>query len=607
MKKKKKKLNDFLLQTKKYDSDLKIFDQFKNKIIISIGSNTFMPKSKFFKNCFNDITKSLTSKLNKLQLSKFNTIKNYYPNISKYDLINNWIVKNKFIKSFDYIINKYLNFSKLMNSNNYSEFIDHNDLFMLIKDTKCQPFWNDQVKELSDKIFMPTPDNLVQINSPQTFSSSNWFETTHYSGINKLDDIVTTTNMQTNISNETTKTNKIKLYLNHKQKIALNRLMGGYRYFYNRTIKFINNYDKLTRSTYYEYKPDDKTNFIKVDIDLKDIPNRFSMYTIRSIIKCNYPDWFKEISMPSHLIDKAIGEACDNYSKCMKKFMITKLPFKLKLKIKKTKIQTMNIESAMVGENGIFVTIKDSENNYILKNIKSSYKLSNIKNLKDSSITCNTRLNEWYLNATYSKKNNTSNVSSNKVCSIDPGIKTFATIYDDSGVAKIGTNNTRNKIKKICKELDIIQSKMSHATYNSKRNLRQAYNRKHKYLENLKTELHNKTVRYLTLNYGKIIIPPFETQKLAEKLSSSENRTMMTLSFYKFLTRLKNKCIEQGKELMIRPEYYTSKTCGCCGWINKNLSNADEFNCLSCGLKIDRDMNGARNIMLRNLNESYLP
>jgi putative transposase len=602
---KKKKLNDFLLQTRKYDSDLKTFDQFKNKIIISIGSNTFMQKSKFFKDCFNDLVISLTSKLNKSQLSKFNKIKKYNPNISKYDLINNWIIKNKFIKSFDYIINKYSNFSKLINQNCYLEFIDHNDLFMLIKDTKCQPFWNDQVKELSYKIFMPTLDNLVQINSPQTFSSSNWFETVHYSGINKSDDIITT-NTQAIILNETTKTNKIKLYLNHKQKIALNRLMGGYRYFYNRTINFINNYNKLTRSTYYEYKINSKTNSIKVDIDLKDMPNRFSMYTIRSIIKCNYPDWFKEISMPSHLIDKAIGEACDNYSKCMEKFRRTRLAFKLKPKIKKTKMQTMNIESGMVGKNGIFVTIKDLENNYILKNIKSSYKLSNIKNLKDSSITYNTRLNEWYLNATYSEKNNTTNLSTNKICSIDPGIKTFATIYDFSGVAKIGTNNTRNKIKKICRELDIIQSKMSKATYNSKRNLRQAYNRKHKYLENLKTELHNKTVRYLTLNYGKIIIPPFETQKLAEKLSSSENRTMMTLSFYKFLTRLKNKCIDQGKELMIRPEYYTSKTCGCCGWINKNLSNADEFNCSSCGLKIDRDMNGARNIMLRNLNESYL-
>ena len=57
-------------------------------------------------------------------------------------------------------------------------------------------------------------------------------------------------------------------------------------------------------------------------------------------------------------------------------------------------------------------------------------------------------------------------------------------------------------------------------------------------------------------------------------------------------------------KFIIRPKYYTSKTCGGCGWINKNLSNSDVYNCGSCGLCIYRDMNGARNIMLRNLNES---
>ena len=81
---------------------------------------------------------------------------------------------------------------------------------------------------------------------------------------------------------------------------------------------------------------------------------------------------------------------------------------------------------------------------------------------------------------------------------------------------------------------------------------------------------------------------------------------LLTLSFYKFTTRLKNKCKEKGKELIIRPEYYTSKTCGHCGNIDKNLKNKDVYNCVKCGICMDRDMNGARKIMLRNINESYL-
>ena len=53
--------------------------------------------------------------------------------------------------------------------------------------------------------------------------------------------------------------------------------------------------------------------------------------------------------------------------------------------------------------------------------------------------------------------------------------------------------------------------------------------------------------------------------------------------------------------MVIRPEYYTSKTCTKCGNIKHDLKNADIYKCNSCNLKIDRDTNGARNILLRNL------
>lgn len=577
---------------------------------VNSSTNSITKKTKnLFYNYVREQTNLITSKLTEEQFKTLKYTKKFYPQISNYDFAFDFSIKIKFIKAFNYMLNKYTNFSKLVNPNSFTEFINYADLFMLIKDSECKPFWNDQVKELSKKIFMPTFDNLVITNSPKTFSSTNWFGTEHYLAINKLDNIVTNTNPEPlNPSSQTIKTNKIKLYLNHKQKTILNRFMGGYRYFYNRTIQYVNNYDRLSKTTFYNYKPTINSEFIKVTIDLKDQTNKFSLITTRPLIKRDFPDWFDEIKMPSHLIDQAINEACDNYLKSMEKYKKTKLAFKLKPKYKKTKMQTMNLEASMIKGNGLFVGFKDSEGVNILKNIKSSFRFKNIKKIKDSSLSCNTRLNEWYLNATYEDQLNDTTNQINKVCSIDPGIKTFATIYDDSGITKIA-KGSRETIKKICKELDIIQSKMSEKSrnHNSRRNLKRAYNHKYKYLENLRKDLHSKTVKHLTENYKRIIIPPFETQKLTEKLSSSDNRVMLTLSFYKFLTRLKDKCKEKQRELIIRPEYYTSKTCGCCGWINKNLSNSDVYNCVSCGLIIDRDMNGARNIMLRNLNESYLP
>ena len=47
-------------------------------------------------------------------------------------------------------------------------------------------------------------------------------------------------------------------------------------------------------------------------------------------------------------------------------------------------------------------------------------------------------------------------------------------------------------------------------------------------------------------------------------------------------------------------EPFTSKTCGSCGKLNAGLGGDRVFHCSSCDLYIDRDMNGARNIFLRN-------
>jgi putative transposase len=130
--------------------------------------------------------------------------------------------------------------------------------------------------------------------------------------------------------------------------------------------------------------------------------------------------------------------------------------------------------------------------------------------------------------------------------------------------------------------------------------MKKALHRKIKYLGNLKTELHNKTIKYLTDNYAKIIVPPFEIQNMARKFNSKISRMLYNISFCTFKEKLKYKCTEKDIELIIRPEYYTSKTCTRCGNIKKNLGSAEVYECEKCGLIIGRDIGAARNIILRN-------
>lgn len=76
---------------------------------------------------------------------------------------------------------------------------------------------------------------------------------------------------------------------------------------------------------------------------------------------------------------------------------------------------------------------------------------------------------------------------------------------------------------------------------------------------------------------------------------------MQSYRFFEFSERLKNKCLEYGCILIRSNEAYTSKT---------NSFNGEVFNVGSRkrfkydGIHVDRDINGARNILLRAMRDS---
>ena len=84
-------------------------------------------------------------------------------------------------------------------------------------------------------------------------------------------------------------------------------------------------------------------------------------------------------------------------------------------------------------------------------------------------------------------------------------------------------------------------------------------------------------------------------------ISATTSRFMNTFSFYKFHEKLKSMASLKGCKLYIVEESYTSKTCGMCGELNNNLGGSKTFKCPKCSIIIDRDYNGARNILLKHL------
>jgi IS605 OrfB family transposase len=623
---------------KKYiDYSKNIYDVFKNIIDtenkLSCITDLIKPDINFAKSFNYDY---LYKQLNSFDKNIFNNLIRFIPeHLKDIDTINNFILKNIIIKQINYFINKYENFAKKYLTNQIynvdtNGIYNYKDFIMLIKDYDCVPFWNEYTEKLSKEIFLPTKNNLEQIEPYETFNYKNWFESKHYIDcsdvINKNLEISKQRQFVKQVKNKKTgkmdniiKSHKIKLFLNSRQRDCIKRLFGAYRYFYNRTINYINKYDKNTKKTYYFI--DIKAPNTKIELDLSKEEYIFTFFGIRRLIKKNYPKWINDLDMPSHLIDMAIKEAIENYQKCLKKLTKYRTKFTLGLKTKKDKYHTMNIEKTMIKSesNSLFSNLKDNKlyaEKYVFRNLRTSCQFNKYLNICDSSITYNQRTNEFYINLNFedTKIPNKDILKNKKVCSIDPGIKNFAVVYSHNSVDKIGIG-VRDKIEKICRDIDIIVSKKDTKikdknnktifkyNYEKRRNLRKVYHRKIKYLENLKEELHNKTIKYLCDNFGKIIIPPFEIQKMVNnnKTDSRTSRSLMNMSYYKFLSKLKNRCIEYDIEIVVRPEYYTSKTCTRCGHIKHDLKNNDIYNCKYCGLKIERDINGARNIMLRNI------
>lgn len=557
--------------------------------------------------------KNLYKKINKDYVKIYDFIfKNFniQDDFLSFNFIQLFFIKNKLNNDFRFILDIY---SDSINVDIDSIiFIKPTDFHTIIISNlnPILPFWNNKIKTISDTLFLPSYDNIILNNTPIIFNCDKNFATEHFKSItpqtnieyNKVRNFISK-NDKSNV-----RANRIKMFLNEEQRNAMKKVFGGYRYFYNRAIQFINNYNKNTNST--SFLVDFNNIFSRVGIKFNNTDSIFSMNNMRKHLKSNFPEWL-DFQIPSHLIDYAFSEASDNYYKCIKKYNKNHIPFTLKFKSKKDIYQTINIEKSMISKDrtSIFKTLKFN-NKKVFEKINFSENLIGY-NILDSSISYNIRLNIFYFNMNYRNKENAKKeiLNNNKVCSIDPGNRTFLSIYSDNEINKIGIG-TLDKINKICKEIDILTGKIYKKKENNKneykydknkrRNYRKALFRKIEYLKNIKKDLHNKSIKYLCDNYSKIITSPFEIQEMSQKFNSKISRNMYCLSYYTFLRKLERRCKRYDIKLEIKNECYTSKTCTKCGNIKYNLGSKKIYECTMCNTKIDRDICGARNIMLKN-------
>jgi putative transposase len=177
----------------------------------------------------------------------------------------------------------------------------------------------------------------------------------------------------------------------------------------------------------------------------------------------------------------------------------------------------------------------------------------------------------------------------NRLIALDPGIRKFLVGYDPKGRYSVIGQGACHTLIDLLKKVDLLKGKEKNLLW-----IR---------IKNLIEELHWKVANFLTSNYDHILLPDFRTSQMVtkgKKLSKTTRRLMNMFSFHSFKTKLRFKCSERNKKLYIVNESYTSKTCGKCGELN-DLKGDEIYSCKSCGFVCDRDINGSRNILLKNI------
>lgn len=219
---------------------------------------------------------------------------------------------------------------------------------------------------------------------------------------------------------------------------------------------------------------------------------------------------------------------------------------------------------------------------------------------------------EWYL-LCYDTMELTPSITDGKVCALDPGIRKFQTIYSEDTITMIGDQFYAKRIYPLLLKLDSWISVRDIFKNRYKKLDNQWYHDKMRYYEkkihklrakikHLVTDLHHKTAYYLISNFDIIMIPKFEVSNMVvkgmRKLNNKSVRGMYGLSHYRFRETLDWYCKKYNKVMAVVGEEYTSKTNGFDGSI-MNIGSKESFH--YSGNDYDRDINGARNIFIKNV------
>ena len=306
---------------------------------------------------------------------------------------------------------------------------------------------------------------------------------------------------------------------------------------------------------------------------------------IKKDILKQLPIWCNPI--PFQVKGIAIKEACNAFWKAKGD---------PKFRTRKASEQSCFIPKTALSPKGVYPRIS-GDGLYFQEKLPNNYKNSRLI----------WRYGKWWVAVPYIEKLISGENQVSKIVSLDPGIRSFITFYSLDYSGHIGKSDF-SRIQRLCHHLDNLISKRDLTKNKQKRrSLTKASRRMRAKIKNLITEIHHKTAKFLTDNFDVILLPTFETKqmsrKIGRKIRKKSVRSMLTFAHYKFKQFLKWKALQTGKKVVDCCEAYTSKTHPETGEL-MNIGGTKVIKLIGSGV-IDRDISGARNILIKWLSEYF--
>jgi putative transposase len=113
---------------------------------------------------------------------------------------------------------------------------------------------------------------------------------------------------------------------------------------------------------------------------------------------------------------------------------------------------------------------------------------------------------------------------------------------------------------------------------------------------NLRRDAMHKLTTTLAAEHGIVVVEQLNVAGMVRNRHLA--RALSDAGMAELRHQLTYKTIRHGSRLVVADRFYpSSKTCSACGWVKAKLTLAERtFTCEACGLRLDRDLNAARNL-----------